>query len=144
MLQENKPKKDRSVVNRSAVQSPEKIIATRDNPLYDIGPEHPEYQNIIKQDSSILDIPGTTIVGLTIEELASVPISPYNAPVTSAAATYDPLTMSALLPPTSLAVDTVNATQVKGADGTVTNTIKVLFTDASGAVNYEVAIKEVV
>jgi hypothetical protein len=144
MFDRNKPKKNRSVTNRSTVQSPEKIIATRDNPLYNIGPNHPDYQNVIKQDTSILDIPDGTIQGLTIEDIASVPISPYNPPLTSAAATYDPVTMSAVLPPTSLAVDTVNATAVKGADGTITNTIKVLFTDANGAVNYEVAVKEVV
>lgn len=143
MIQQNKPKKDRSVVNRSKIQTQPKIIVTRDNPLYDAGPEHVDYQNLVKQDTSILDIPDTEVVSLSFEDIASIPINPYNPPTTSTTA-KDPATSLSLLPPSAIIVDTVLYTTITSSDGTLKNTVTVKFTDASGAANYEIAVKEVV
>lgn len=143
MIQQNKPKKDRNVINRSAVQTPSKIVVTRDNPLYNVGPDHVDYQNIIKQDTSILDVKeGQVVQSIPFENIGSIAIAPYNPPVVTS--TIDPVTLTSLLPPTSLNVDLLGYSTVTSSDGTLKNTVTVMFTDANGASNYEIAVKEVI
>lgn len=142
MLQQNKPKKDRSVTSSSTIQTEQTLVATKDNPLYNLSPDHPDYRKIVLDESSILDSIGNTPIATSFESISSIVINPYNPAVTTTSA---PTFTSFLSTPAnvSVLVQAGTYTQETGADGSIRDTITITFDDVVGASSYEVAVKEV-
>lgn len=142
MLQKNEPKKDRSVTNSATVQTEQTLVATKDNPLYNLSPDHPDYRKVVLDDSSILDSLGNVPIASSFESISSITINPYNPAITQA--TYPTFTATLSTPTnTNVLVQSGTYTQETGADGTIRDTVTITFDDVVGASGYEVAVREV-
>lgn len=144
MLQQNNPKKDRSVVNSATIQTPQSLVVTKDNPLYNLPITHPDYSKVVRQETSILDIDGGTVTNYPFENISSIAITPYNPSIGAYTNSTSNTVIVPLGVPTNVNILTQAGTYVseKGVDGTIRETLTVVFDDVNGAVKYEVAVKE--
>ena len=134
MLQQNQSKKNRSILNSATVQTEQKLVVTRDNPLYYLDPSHPEYSTVIRVDTSILDTTDSPVITDLLENAVNNSTNvPYN-PSSSAFSVTNSLTdmskslFQGLSAPTGISLGDYR--QETGLDGSIKDIVTINFLDA--------------